>query len=88
MIEDTIVKKKVTARNLACLLGRLNSLRKSHGNVCSIMTRRSQHILGKYVTEFGWETKLTLDEHAIQELEFFRENYILTKLIRGHTFIT
>ena len=38
------------------------------------MSRRCQHILGKYVNEFGWNTKVKLDEHALQELNFFRDN--------------
>ena len=64
----------VTARDLAKVLGLINSLRKSHGNICNIMSRRCQHILGKYVNEFGWNTKVKLDDHALQELSFFRNN--------------
>ena len=64
----------VTARDMAKVLGLINSLRKSHGNICNIMSRRCQHILGKYVNEFGWNTKVKLDEHALQELNFFRDN--------------
>jgi hypothetical protein len=48
----------VPAKGWASLLGRLQSMRRSHGNVVNVMTRASQHMLEQAVEEAGWETKV------------------------------
>ena len=73
LIEVILKLSSFGARNLASLLGKINSCKKSHGNICNIMLRRTQHVLGKYVNEFGWDTKVKLNDHVKKELLFFKE---------------
>ena len=73
IIELMLNLEFVPARNLAALLGKINSCKKSLGNICNIMSRRTQHVLGKYVNEFGWHTKVRLNSHAKKELQFFKD---------------
>ena len=65
----------VPAGSLAGLLGKINSCNKCLGNICNIMSGCAQHVLGIYVKEFGWNTKVRFNFHAKKELQFFK-NYI------------
>jgi hypothetical protein len=44
---------KIAALELAQLLGRLNSMRRSHGQLVGVLTRTCQHLLGVAVNSFG-----------------------------------
>ena len=63
----------VEALELASLLGKLNSMRRSHGHIVSIMTRSCQHLMGKAVLEEGWNTSLLLNYEAVRELQYLLE---------------
>ena len=67
-------KLKVHVKVLAEVLGSLASMSKSHGSILMVMTRHSQHILGKTVFENDWNSFCLLDEHAATELSFLSEN--------------
>ena len=58
----------IRAKELAQLLGRLNSMRRSHGDIVGVMSRCCQHQLGCIVMELGWHSKLWLCGDARYEL--------------------
>ena len=74
IIDLMLNSESIPARKIAGLLGKINSCNKSLGNICNIMSRRTQHVLGKYVNDFGWNTKVRLDFHAKKELQFFKDH--------------
>ncbi len=87
--EDVVVKmlqevtskamngKMIPALELAQLLGRLNSMRRSHGQLVGVLTRTCQHLLGVAVNSHGWKCKLYLSYEAVREL------VLLAKKLRG-----
>jgi hypothetical protein len=87
--EDVVVKmlqevtgkamdgKMIPALELAQLLGRLNSMRRSHGQLVGVLTRTCQHLLGVAVNSYGWKCKLYLSYEAVREL------VLLAKKLRG-----
>jgi hypothetical protein len=58
----------VPVRDLAAILGRLNSFRRSHGQIVQVLTRHLQHNLGLHVNVFGWSGFVRLDGLAVREL--------------------
>jgi hypothetical protein len=50
----------IAALELAKLLGKLNSMRRSHGPVLGVLSRSCQHLLGLNVIERGWQTTVQL----------------------------
>lgn len=56
----------VSAKDLASVLGKINSLTRSHGSICRIMLRNSQHSLGKAVQLFGWDCNVILNIGLIE----------------------
>ena len=64
-----------SARELASLLGKIQSLYKSHGN-CVYMCRHTQNLLGKAVVCFGWDCILYLDAQAHVELKYLLDNLL------------
>jgi hypothetical protein len=87
--EDVVVKmlqevtskamdgKMIPALELAQLLGRLNSMRRSHGQLVGVLTRTCQHLLGVAMNSHGWKCKLYLSYEAVREL------VLLAKKLRG-----
>ena len=81
LIEETLFKmqepgKLFRVRELASILGKIHSLSRSHGAIVSVMTRHTQHVVGKQVFKNGWESSISLDEHCRTELSFLRDNLI------------
>ena len=77
MLRETWVFKK----GLGVVLGKIASRMRSHGNICSIMTRHCQHILSLGVHNGSndvqdWEGFVFLDEHAKVELTYFLDNIV------------
>ncbi len=72
MLNETIGKAcegvKVPAIELAKLLGKLNSMRRSHGGALGVLSRTCQHLLGIRVEEEGWKTSVQLTYEAVREL--------------------
>ena len=69
VISTAMEGQQLSALELAKLLGRLNSMRRSHGTVLGVLTRTCQHLLGAAVNRYGWQCKLTLDYEAVRELQ-------------------
>jgi hypothetical protein len=67
-IEQACQGKKVAALEMAKLLGKLNSMRRSHGPGLGVLTRTCQHLLGASVEEAGWQTEVQLTYEAVREL--------------------
>ena len=81
LLEETLFKlqepdKLFRVRELASLLGKIHSLSRSHGSIVSVMTRHTQHVVGKQVFKNGWESSISLDEHCRTELSFLQDNLI------------
>ena len=58
----------VAVKSLASLLGKLNSLHRSHGSVTHVMSRHLQHQLGCHVDSVGWTGSLLLHQDSVNDL--------------------
>jgi hypothetical protein len=58
----------VSVRLLAALLGKLVSIRRSHGPITAVLSRHLQHLLGLHVRSIGWSGEIQLDSFAAAEL--------------------
>ena len=79
MIEKILESPVVKKLELASVLGKIASRKRSHGNIVTIMSRICQHKLGQAVYESGdmnWQGNLILSKDCINELLFFRHNII------------
>jgi hypothetical protein len=54
----------------AALLGKLHSLRRSHGSIISVMSRSLQHQLGQHVDTHGWTGSFCYSAASLHELSF------------------
>ena len=63
----------VKAEHLASILGQLQSLNRSHGNITRVMLRGCAHELGKATLLYGWNTVVFL-HNTIGELKFMLNN--------------
>jgi hypothetical protein len=90
ILQDTIHHglegKKMPALDLARLLGKLNSMRRSHGAVLGVLTRSCQHLLGEAVNVQGWQCDLLLTYEAVRELSLLQK--LLRSLNGQHIFST
>jgi len=67
-------KEQIHVKIMAKLLGKICHLTRSHGKIVAIFSRKCQHIVGKNVHFFGWDTTCILDYQAIVELTFLYNN--------------
>jgi hypothetical protein len=67
-VQEAVCSNRIEALELTRLLGKLNSMRRSHGALLGVLSRSCQHILGKAVLEKGWKCKELLDYNAVKEL--------------------
>ena len=58
----------VPARQLATILGKLNSMQRSHGDILFVMSRSSQHVLGAHVLQYGWDTLVPITPAIVSEM--------------------
>jgi hypothetical protein len=97
LLQQTIEKgregEQVAALDLAKLLGKLNSMRRSHGPVLGVLSRTCQHLLGARVESDGWQSKVQLTFEAVRELSLLLEKltalngqYIVTAESRSRVF--
>jgi hypothetical protein len=97
LLQQTIEKgregEQVAALDLAKLLGKLNSMRRSHGPVLGVLSRTCQHLLGSRVESDGWQSKVQLTFEAVRELSLLLEKltalngqYIVTAESRSRVF--
>jgi hypothetical protein len=70
-INAILSKHRVTARNLASILGKIISLIPAFGNVCQLMTR---HLCMTVCQRLSWDSHLRLSSDVIAELEFWLKN--------------
>jgi hypothetical protein len=63
----------IGAKELAKVVGKIVSLRRSHGSVVQIMSRSTQHELGIHTLWQGWDGSLWLSAAAVSELSFLQE---------------
>ena len=68
VIQQATDGRKLAALDIAKLLGRLNSMRRSHGQALGVLTRTCQHLLGVAVNLHGWQSRVQLDYDAVREL--------------------
>ena len=60
----------VPVRMLATVLGKVNSMFRSHGSILHVMSRSSQHVLGSHVLLHGWNSHLRISPQIVTELSF------------------
>jgi len=63
-----VFKCRFNSKDVTGLLGKIQSLRRSHGSLIGIMPRSTQHQLGKFVTKNDWTTGLVLNNLCFEEL--------------------
>jgi Reverse transcriptase (RNA-dependent DNA polymerase) len=73
-IDKGMEGQAVPAIWLASLLGKINSMRRSHGATIAVMSRSCQHLLGEAVLEKGWQTQVTFTYEAVRELQYLLDN--------------
>ena len=74
LINYHVVHGFVKAEHLATVLGQLQSLNRSHGNITRVMLRGCAHELGKTTLLFGWENTNVYLHNTIGELKFMLNN--------------
>ena len=67
-------KKSIPLKQLAKILGSISSMVQSHGSIVMVMSRRTQHLVGKFVYLKGSESSICIDSQAVNELKFIYEN--------------
>ena len=60
----------VPAKLVATVLGKIVSMKRSHGDILSVMSRSCQHELGVHVLKHGWNTSLRITPKIVTELSF------------------
>ena len=63
----------IPAKMAASVLGKIQSLKKSHGAIVAVIPRNTYNELGRQVILYGWNTKVTF-VRGIPEMEFFLHN--------------
>ena len=62
--------EQIPAKEFASILGKIISLKRSHGNIVLISTRASQHALGVQVNNSGWNSDVQLNYIIGEEFSF------------------
>jgi len=68
-------KKAIPTRQVARLLGKMASMRVSHGSVVFLSTRSVQHQMGAVVLKDGWDGSITLSDRVGRELAWVIQNF-------------
>ena len=63
----------IPAKMAASVLGKVQSLKRSHGSIVSVIPRCAQNELGKQVLEKGWNVNISFSK-GIDEFQFFLQN--------------
>ena len=72
-VQEAMDGRRIEALELAKLLGKLNSMRRSHGPLMGVLSRSCQHTMGLAVLEKGWRCKLQLDYDSVKELMLLKK---------------
>jgi hypothetical protein len=64
----------VSVFDVAAVLGKLQSLRRSHRPITSVMSRSLQHQLGSHIAEHGWSGSFKFSAATDRELTFFLDH--------------
>ena len=83
LLEETLTCESISVKTLARVLGKLVSLKPSHGSSVLICSKSSYACLEKAVENSGWRSKniLSLSEESRRELKFFLDNLTF---LNGH----
>jgi hypothetical protein len=71
MLRRSRAGESIGAREWASALGKLQSMRRSHGKVVQVMARACQHALGAAVSEGGWEAQVQPQEDTMREMTYW-----------------
>jgi hypothetical protein len=80
LIQNCQLGHAVQAKDLAGILGKYISLRRSHGNAFQVALRHTQNVLGKAVMHRGmdykpdWKVSVQLDNQSIREMQFVKKH--------------
>jgi len=74
IIQQGLSGEAIPALGMASLLGRINSMRRSHGAVLGVMSRTCNHLMGEAVLEEGWQSRVLLTYEAVRELQYLADN--------------
>jgi hypothetical protein len=70
LLASAAQSRLVSPKDAASVLGRLNSLHRSHGSVVRVLSRSLQHQLGLHVDQHGWKGLFSLSPASTAELAF------------------
>ena len=57
-------------KNVAIVLGKLNAMSRSHGDILRVMSRSSQHELGSHIVQNGWDSYMYITHRMVTEFGF------------------
>ena len=60
----------IHVKKVAIVLGKLNAMSRSHGDILRIMSRSSQHELGIHVMQNGWDSYMYVTHRMVTEFRF------------------
>ncbi len=72
-VKEAVDGHRIEVLELAKLLGKLNSMRRSHGPLMGVLSRSCQHTMGLAVLEKGWKCKLLLNYNSVKELMLLKK---------------
>ena len=84
----------IHVKNVALVLGKLNAMLRSHGDILRVMSRSSQHelLVGTHVLQKGWDSYMYVTHRMATELGFIVEcvyelngHHIFTAASVSHT---
>jgi Reverse transcriptase (RNA-dependent DNA polymerase) len=70
MLSRSRAGESIAAKEWASVLGRLQSMQRSHGKIVQIMSRACQHALGVAVSAGGWEAQVQPQQDCMREMTF------------------
>jgi hypothetical protein len=73
-IQQCLSGEAIPALDMASLLGRINSMMRSHGAVLGVMSRTCNHLMGEAVLQESCLSKMLLTYEAVRELQYLTDN--------------
>jgi hypothetical protein len=71
MLTRSKAGESIVAKEWASVLGRLQSMQRSHGKIVQVMSRACQQVLGVAVSAGGWEVQVQPQQDCMREMTFW-----------------
>ena len=64
----------IHVKTVAIVLGKLNAMSRSHGDILRVMSRSSQHELGSHIVQNGWDSYMYITHRMVTEFGFILDS--------------